>query len=226
MQYPDGGFVDVFVVRGEDGHHLVTDYGDAFGWLRMNSISGKLTPNQRALVDDVALTLGVNLDHGQLVVPSDAASLAERVQRLAQSAARVADISFTFRTRTARTVADDVDEWLRDRSFDVQRAVTRRGRSRAEWLIDFHVHTDRRDSLMFLLSSGARAAARQTVEHVVSGCVDLSISPPSPVQPRLVSLIDDTIDIWRDEDLSLLSDVSELAMWSRRDELEALLRTA
>ena len=26
-------------LRGEDGHHLVTDYGDAFGWLRMNSIS-------------------------------------------------------------------------------------------------------------------------------------------------------------------------------------------
>ncbi len=225
MQYPDGGFVDVFVAGGESGRYRVTDYGDTLGWLRMNSISGKLTPNQRALVDDVVLTLGVNLDHGQLVVPSDAASLAERVQRLAQSAVRVADISFTFRTRTARTVADDVDEWLRDRSFDVQRAVSLHGRSRGEWLIDFHVHTDRRDSLMFLLSSGARAVAKQTVKHVVSGCVDLSTWPPTPGQPRLVSLIDDTIDIWRDEDFSLLSDVSELAMWSRRDELEALLRT-
>ena len=37
----------------------------------------------------------------------------------------------------------------------------------------------------------------------------LSIWPPAPGQPRLVSLIDDTIDIWRDEDLSLLSDVSD-----------------
>ena len=127
MQYPDGGFVDVFVVRGEDGHHLVTDYGDAFGWLRMNSISGKLTPNQRTLVDDVALTLGVELDRGQLQLVGDGAPLADHVQRLAQAAVRVADISFTFRAQTTDTVADDVDEWLRSRSFEVQRGVRQRG---------------------------------------------------------------------------------------------------
>ena len=226
MQYPDGGFVDVFVAAGEAGRYLVTDFGDTLGWLRMNSTGSKLSPNQRAMIDDVALTLGVALDRGQLVIAGDGAPLADHVQRLAQAAVRVADISFTFRAQSTNAVADDVDEWLRSRSFEVERGVRRRGRSGREWLIDYGVRADSRDSLMFLISSGARATARRTVEHVVSGCVDLSIWPPAPGQPPLVSLIDDTIDIWRDEDLSLLSDVSELAMWSRRDELEALLRTA
>ena len=226
MQYPDGGFVDVFVAGGENGRYLVTDYGDTLGWLRMNSTGSKLSPNQRALIDDVALTLGVELDRGQLVIAGDGAPLADHIQRLAQAAVRVADISFTFRAQTTDTVADDVDEWLRSRSFEVERGVRRRGRSGREWLIDYGVRADDRDSFMFLLSSGARATARRTVERVVSGCVDLSTWPPAPGQPRLVSLVDDTIDIWRDEDLSLLSDVSALAMWSRRDELEALLRAA
>ena len=227
MQYPDGGFVDVFVAAGEAGRYLVTDFGDTLGWLRMNSTGSKLSPNQRAMIDDVALTLGIELDRGQLQLVGDGASpLADHVQRLAQAAVRVADISFTFRAQTTDTVADDVDEWLRSRSFEVQRGVRRRGRSDREWLIDYVVRVDDRDSFVFLLSSGARATARRTVEHVVAGCVDLSTWPPAPGQRPLVSLIDDTIDIWRDEDLSLLSDVSELAMWSRRDELEALLRTA
>ena len=226
MQYPDGGFVDVFVAAGESGRYLVTDYGDTLGWLRTNSTGSKLSSNQRALIDDVALTLGVELDRGQLVIAGGGAPLADHVQRLAQAAVRVADISFTFRAQRTNTVADDVDEWLRSHSFEVQRGLRRRGRSGREWLIDYGVRADDRDSFMFLLSSGARATARRTVEHVVSGCVDLSTWPPAPGQRPLTSLIDDTIDIWRDEDLSLLSDVSELAMWSRPHELEQLLRSA
>ena len=60
MQYPDGGFVDVFVAAGEAGRYLVTDFGDTLGWLRMNSTGSKLSPNL-ALIDDVALT---RLDRG------------------------------------------------------------------------------------------------------------------------------------------------------------------
>ena len=126
MQYPDGGFVDVFVSAGEAGRYLVTDFGDTLGWLRMNSTGSTLSPNQRAMIDDVALTLGVELDRGQLQLVGDGAPLADHVQRLAQAAVRVADISFTFRAQTTDTVADDVDEWLRSRSFEVQRGVRQR----------------------------------------------------------------------------------------------------
>ena len=97
LLYPDGGFVDVFVLeRGE--RHLVTDHGDALGWLRMQSASGRLSPRQRRLVDDVRLTLGVDLHRGQLRLPcDDPGGIADAVQRVAQAAVRVADVWFTFR---------------------------------------------------------------------------------------------------------------------------------
>lgn len=38
LLYPDGGYVDVFVVQ-RDEEYVVTDYGDALGWLRMESAS-------------------------------------------------------------------------------------------------------------------------------------------------------------------------------------------
>ena len=96
MLYPDGGLVDAFVVE-LGGQYLVTDFGDALGWLRMQSASGRLTANQRELVADVCQTLGVERDRGQLTLRCrDRSELADAIHRLGQAAVRVADIQYTF----------------------------------------------------------------------------------------------------------------------------------
>ena len=105
--------VDVFVEERGTGY-VVTDYGDALGWLRMQSASGKLSPKQRWMIGDVCLTLGVELDRGQLTLPcEDGSALSDAVHRGAQAVVRVSDVWFTFRTRTGESIADEVDEWLR-----------------------------------------------------------------------------------------------------------------
>ncbi len=38
-----------------------TDHGEVLGWLRMQSIRGRLSRRQRRMVDDVCLTVGVEL---------------------------------------------------------------------------------------------------------------------------------------------------------------------
>jgi len=222
LLYPDGGIVDVFVLeRGE--RHLVTDYGDALGWLRMQSASGKLSPKQRWLVDDVRLTLGVDLQRGQLQLPcDDPGGIADAVQRVAQAVVRVSDVWFTFRTRAAESIADEVDDWLKERSFGFEKGVKRDGRSGRSWTVDYRIVAGARTSLVFLLSSGSRAAARRVSEHVVAGCVDLSHLPQTG-QESLVSLFDDTADVWRPEDLNIVEGVSRLVTWSRPDKLASVL---
>ena len=36
---------------------------------------------------------------------------------------------------------------------------------------------------------------------------------------RFVSLFDDTVDVWDEKDISLVSDISDVKRWSRPDEL-------
>lgn len=82
MLYPDGGLVDAIVVE-LDGQYLVTDFGDALGWLRMQSASGRPTADQRELVADVCQTLGIARDRGQLTLRCrDRSELADAVHRL------------------------------------------------------------------------------------------------------------------------------------------------
>lgn len=69
------------------------------GWLRTQSNSGKRSPKQDKLVNDVCLTPGVELFKGQLVLHAAPEKVAQSVIRLGQAAVRLSDLWFTMRTR-------------------------------------------------------------------------------------------------------------------------------
>ena len=87
--YPDGGIVDVFVLERDDGY-MVTDFGDALGWLHMQSESMQQSQEQRLMIEDLCRTLGIELHSGQLVLRSDSGDTLEKtVLRVAQAVASV-----------------------------------------------------------------------------------------------------------------------------------------
>ncbi len=226
MMYPDGGVVDVFVLD-RDGSYLLTDYEDTLGWLQMQTVDPRRTPKQRFLIEDACETLGVELYRGQLVmrsIPPD--ELPATVTRLAQAAVRVSDIWFTFRTRAFESVTEEVSEWLTDRKIRFDRTVLHRGRSGRDWTVDFETYAGESTSLVFLLSTGSRSAAQRVTDHVFTGCHDLSHLVSNASQAKFVSLFDDTLDVWREEDFKMLGDLSDVAFWSRPNELEYILTVA
>ena len=226
MLYPDGDVVDVFVLERGSGY-IITDFGDALGWLGLQSISRQRSPKQQMLIQDVCQTLRIELFQDQLVIRQVVSDeLAESVLRVAQAAVRVSDLWFTFRSQSFQNTADEVDEWLREKRIPFDRQVTKQGRSAQNWTIDFETHTDNRTSLVFLLSTGSRGTVRRLAEHVLAGCVDLSHLKINQSGLAFVSLFDDTEDVWHPEDFNLVDEHSEIARWSRPDEFESLLRAA
>ena len=226
LMYPDGGMVDVFVVE-KDGHYHVTDFGETLGWLRMQSLSKKRSPKQNRMVHDTCQTLGVELYRGQLILRSETVNiLGESILRLAQAAVRVSDLWFTLRTRAVETVMDEVNEWLLEKEIPFDRGVKLNGRSGRHWVVDYQTRTNDRTSLIFLLSTGSSGAARGITEHVLAGCVDLNYLKTSQPHLGVISLFDDTEDVWREEDFRLVEQHSEIALWSRPDELERILMAA
>ena len=224
MLYPDGGVVDVFVLERDSGY-VITDHGDALGWLGLQSVSAQRSPKQQMLVQDICQTLRIELFQGRLAlrsVPQD--EVAESVLRMAQAVVRVSDLWFTLRSQSLQTTADEVDEWLREKQIPFDRQVQKQGRSTRHWTVDFETYTDNRTSLVFLLSTGSRGAVRRLAEHVLAGRVDLSHLKIDQPNLTFVSLFDDTEDVWRPEDFSLVDEHAEIARWSRPDELESLLR--
>jgi hypothetical protein len=225
--YPDGDVIDVFLTE-RGGVPTVTDYGETLRWLRMQSLAPRRSPKHRRLIEDVCLNHGLELSRGMLMarVPDGAAGLASTVLRVAQGSLRVADLWFTMRTRTVESVTDEIEVFLGERSIPFERAESVIGRSGRTWRVDFHTRTPRRSSLVNVLGTGSRAAARGVAEHVLAAWYDLSNLRIGPEGLQFVSLFDDTMDVWSAEDFRLLEDLSFIARWSRPDEVADVLSAA
>ena len=91
LMYPDGGIVDVFVLK-RGNSYIVTDFGDALGWLRMQSVNAQLSLQQNLMIKEICHTLGIELHSGQLVLRSGVDdTLEETVLRVAQAVVRASD---------------------------------------------------------------------------------------------------------------------------------------
>ncbi len=215
--YPDGDIIDLFWRDGDEVGTL-TDLGETLRWLRMQSLAQRRTPKQGQLIADVCLNHGVELFRGQLqlrVKPAD--SLAAAIHRLAQAALRTADLWFTFRTRAVESVTDEVADCLVERRIPHERGEKLPGRSGRTWTPDFYTRSERRSSLVFVLSTGSRTAARRVTEHVHTAWYDLSQLKLGPEPLHFVSLFDDTMDVWAEEDFRLLDELSDVQHWSNPD---------
>ena len=245
LMYPDGGLIDVFVLE-RDEEYLLTDFGEALGWLRMQSSNRRRTSRQQLFLNDICQTLGVELTRGQLILRCRFSEpLSEHVVRVAQAIARVSDLWFTMPNRplqvsaemaappyqsrttlksaTEQTTADEVDQWLRARNIRFEREVTQIGRSGQNWKIDFEIYTYERTALVFLLSAANRRTTRRITEHTLAGCVDLAYLESSRPSLILVSLFDDRKNVWRSEDFTLIDPFARVVKWSQQHELERIL---
>ncbi len=224
--YPDGDNIDLFC-KHEGDTVTVTDLSETNRWLRMQSLSPRRSPKQQQLIEDACLTHGVEFYRGMLQArcrPGD--SLAMVVTRVAQAALRVSDLWFTFRTRAAASITDDVTDYLTERQLSFNRGEKLAGRSGRSWNVDFHVRAPARSSLVYVLSTGNRSAARSVSEHVVAAWYDLNHLAVGPEALRFVSLFDDTADVWTDEDFRLVEGLSTVTRWSRPDEFMRVLAEA
>ena len=112
LLYPDGDVIDIYL-KEKEGQYILTDLGETLRWLRMQTISEKMSEKQETLIQDTLLTHGVERYKGMLIIKIQGnENLASAVTTLSQAAFRVSDIWFTFRTRAFESIIEEVAEFL------------------------------------------------------------------------------------------------------------------
>lgn len=222
--YPDGDFIDLFIKSTSPGISTVTDLGETVRWLNSNTLSAKRSPKQAGLISDISQTHGVEFFRGMLKARSNEPSaLADAVTRVSQAALRISDLIFTSRLRSVETVTDEVADFLQELHLPYERNKKLIGRSGKSWRIDFQVSAPQKSSLISVLSSGSRSAAQQITKSVVATWYDLSQYRASTEPLAFISLVDDSADVWSEEDFNLVESISDVARWSVPETLSLLL---
>ena len=222
--YPDGDFIDLFLKSANQGVTTVSDLGETVRWLNSNTLSTKRYPKQAGLISDISQTHGVEFFRGMLKARStDPSALADAVTRVSQAALRISDLIFTARLRSVESVTDEVADFLQELHLPFERNKKLIGRSGKSWKIDFQVSAPQRSSLISVLSSGSRSVAQQITKSVVASWYDLSQYRASPEPLAFITLVDDSADVWSEEDFNLVESISEVARWSVPETLSQLL---
>lgn len=222
--YPDGDYIDLFLKSANQGVTTVSDLGETVRWLNSNTLSAKRSPKQAGLISDISQTHGVEFFRGMLKArSSEPSALADAVTRVSQAARRISDLIFTSRLRSVESVTDEVADFLQELHMPYERNKKLIGRSGKSWKIDFQVSAPQRSSLISVLSSGSRSAAQQITKGVVATWYDLSQYKASPEPLAFISLVDDSADVWSEEDFNLVESISDVARWSAPETLTQLL---
>ena len=216
--YPDGDIIDVFF-QGEGNIGTLTDLGETSRWLRMQTITQKQSHKHLQLIADICLTHNIEFYQGMLMArvihPQD---FADTITRLCQCMLRMSDLWFTFRNKIGESIADDVEDLLQEKNIAFNRSPKILGRSAKSWRPDFQTRGKEHSSFVRVLSTGSRAVAREMVFQSTAMWHDLSYLNVGKEAIQFISLFDDTVDVWNQEDIELVDSLSDIAYWSQADE--------
>lgn len=226
--YPDGAFVDVFLVKGAKSPQaptaLLSDLGQTTDLLLHHDVKPWSSKKRAVQLEDAIRLYGVELSGGALqkeVTSSDEA-LQQGIVALGQACLRMSDLLFTKRLQLQTAFSDEVEEFLNDADLEYQTKAELPGLY-APVLVDFLVKGRKATSAVMTLSARIPAAAHVQANEVFRKAHDLAAAGRTE---QRVALIDDTTGVteaYRDEDLRRIQSYATVVPFSDRDTLQSLL---
>lgn len=221
--YPDGSSVDLFVVEqgGLFPTTRLTDLGQTMAWLLDVQVKPWLSKKRQAFLEDAIRLYRVEQRGGELMKPLESIDeLPAGVVALGQACVRVSDLMFTKRSSMTTAFAEQVEEVLADIEYPYVQNAELEGRFGKVVRVDFLVSGPRLASALLGLSSGNASQAHVAATEVFRRWYDLDV--PKRTEQR-VTVLDDSVDVYRDDDIQRLRDVSDVIAVSDRQALSDLL---
>lgn len=225
--YPDGAFVDVFIVNGASRPPLpwvLSDLGQTMDFLLHHDVKPWSSKKRAVQLADAIALYGATLRGAALEVPvvDVESSLQDGIILLGQACLRMSDLLFTKRLQLQGAFADEVEEFLSDAELEYTPNVELQGPF-APVAVDFLVRGRSKSSAVMVLSARLSTAAHAQANEVFRKVHDLATAGASE---QRVALLDDTggfAQLYRDDDIGRIQTYATLMPFSERDELRTLL---
>jgi hypothetical protein len=225
LKYPDGTSIEVFlkspaINSGGNAVGTLSDLGQTTAWLMTAQVRPWISKKRQALLDEIVQSSGVSLAGGALELnTSNIGDLPLAVLRLAQCCSRVADLTFTKRTALQTLAKEEIEEFLvdLDASFEADVSIPCKGR---DVRVDFMVTTPSRSSAILTLSSMNTNSAHTMANELFTKWYD--IEKTGRTEQR-ITVFDDRLNVYRDDDLERLQELSAVVPFSDRQSLKELV---
>lgn len=222
LKYPDGTSIEVFLLGKSSPAvgYFLSDLGQTTGWLMTTQVKAWLSKKRQNLLDEIIRSSGVGQQGGAFELRvTDIAQLPMAILRLAQCCSRIADLTFTKRTALQTLAKEEVEEVLADLEFPYETEVEIPTAHRTV-KIDFLVRLPQKTSAILTLSSMNSNSAHTIANEVFSKWYDIRSAGRAE---QRVTIFDDRRNVYRDDDLQRLSDLSAVLPMSDRKSLQEII---
>lgn len=208
LLYPDGTAIEVFLSQRAAGeNYWLSDLGQTMAWLLTMQIKPWQSKKRKTFLEDAIELFGVTQNGGALEVEVASIGLvSESILRLAQACLRASDLLLTRRAALQAAFPEQVEEVISDSDLTYEANVELIGRSGRPVKVDFLVRGARTRSAVLTLASGNSSQAHVAANEVFSRWYDLQGAEEQADQR--VTLFDDSRDVYRDNDLRRLQEMS------------------
>ena len=226
FNYPNGSHIDLFLLPNANllGEFTLSDYGQTADYLADMNIKPWATKKRRTLIEDICNVLQVLSKGGTFEIQVDSQNLSELPQaivRLAQACISVSDLAFTQKLQTTGVFKEDVEEFIAwtDLSYDLDIELV--GQFGKVVKVDFRVYGQIMGTLVQTLSTPYPGTAHLSANEIFRRWYDLT---PYRSSNQFLTIYDTTNRIFREDDLSRLSDFSQvLGFPEDQDQIQELL---
>ena len=224
--YPDGASVELFVAEepGLFPIQRLTDLGQTMAWLLDVQVKPWLSRKRQGFLEDALRLYGVEQRGGELARPlPELEAIVPGIVSLGQACVRAADLMFTRRSAMVTAFAEQGEEVLNDVEVAYASNVELEGRFGRAVRVDFLALGPRAESAILTLSSGNASQAHVAANEIFRRWYDLDV--PTRLEQR-VTILDDRNDVYREDDVQRLRDLSDVVALSDRQTLQDLLLAA
>jgi hypothetical protein len=222
LKYPDGTSIEVFLKDRAPPAvgFLLSDLGQTTGWLMTAQVKPWMSKKRQGLLNEILRSSGVIQQGGALELNADdIATIPTTILKLAQTCSRVADLTFTKRTALQTLAKEEVEEIIVDLELPYEQDFEIACINRTV-KVDFLVRAAFKTSAILALSSMSSNSAHTTANEIFTKWYDIKATGRTEER---VTIFDDRYDVYRDEDINRLSDLSAVVPMSDRKSLQEIV---
>jgi hypothetical protein len=219
--YPDNDLIEIFIEKVSENRIRVGDLGETIRHLETEGFDVLGSKSNRYKVEQIASRVHVEIQRGMIVKEGKPEKIGELMFDVISAAKGIGDLIFLSRAYEPATFNEEVAKFLIEKSISFEPNYSINGVTGTKYIIDFRI-VKPKIMLVNTLSPSKEAGMRRKVDAVFRIWSDINGEFD---KDKKVSLVNDFEFQWKPHDLKLLERVSNIELWSKKEEIVKLLKS-
>mgnify|MGYP001199820485 FL=1 len=224
FSYPDGDDIELFL-DNRNGDLILSDMGETLRYLDTYLLDVTSTKKKKSIIQDVIKSNNLLFNQGSIyAIIKNQQRILDAIFNMSQAIIRITDLLYTMKGQSLAAFEEEFKSFLDEYHFNYEEDFIVETPSH-QYVFDFAVENRNSVGLVKLLNAPKKPSQKPNISRIVQAWYDISINDPIKYpQNNRITILDDTIYPWSQNDYQLIESLSTVNFWSKKDQIIKTLK--